>query len=160
MVLINTQRSNLIVRSALKEGLIPELSGYGGIAAEKKLTEGVRIDFLLTDHPVKPACWVEVKNATLLVEPGMVAFPDSMTARGVKQLKALTDRVARDCRVAVVYLIARQGCDRVRSAAEIDRHYAAAAENAYRLGVEFYALQVDIDTQSVAATGPGTVVWK
>jgi len=154
-ILINTQRTNSIVRKALERGLVPELAHYDRILSERRVCDGVRADFLLQDQSGRSSCWVEVKNATYLVSEKTVAFPDSVTARGVKQLSALSKEAHLGNRVAIVYLIARTGCDRVETAGDIDPAYAAAVVSARNAGVEFFALRTNLGPETAYVTGLG-----
>ena len=53
----------------------------------RRFGESTRFDFLLTRGLGK--CFVEVKSVTLVGEDRLSAFPDAVTARGVKHIRGL-----------------------------------------------------------------------
>lgn len=66
---------------------MPGLETYVTLAREQFVEDGFRVDFILSGP--NGECLVEVKSATI-VENGVARYPDSLTPRGVKQLKSLT----------------------------------------------------------------------
>jgi len=124
---VNTARPNHITAECIQAGAIPELTGYEHLKREVKYgTEGrSRIDILLSQHPTAPSCYVEVKNATMRVGEH-AAFPDAVTARGLKHLEEL-DQVARNGQRAVMFFfVGRNDCKRFRPAPEVDTAYTEA----------------------------------
>ena len=64
---IQSARANAIVKEGL--GNVPEVRGYGAVQSEVKYgAENSRIDLLLSEHPNKPDCYIEIKSVTLLDE--------------------------------------------------------------------------------------------
>ncbi|RAU22085.1 DNA/RNA nuclease SfsA [Paramagnetospirillum kuznetsovii] len=134
LVGVNTAHPNLIVAEAVRDGLIPELTGYDSIRREVKYGVNSRIDLLL-ESPSRPKCWVEVKNVHLK-RGDWAEFPDAVTVRGTKHLAELRDRVAAGERAVMVYLVQRADCVGFRPAADIDPTYANALAQSMRDGVE------------------------
>lgn len=134
LVGVNTAHPNLIVAEAVAEGRIAELTGYASLRREVKYGVNSRIDLLL-EAPVRPKCWVEVKNVHLR-RGDWAEFPDAVTARGTKHLAELTDRVRAGERAVMLYLVQRDDCAGFRPAADIDPVYAKALAQAVRDGVE------------------------
>src|SRR5690606_8516671 len=65
---VNTGRANVLVETAIKNGVIKELQGYSSLRREVIYgAEKSRVDFLLTEspHDSRP-CYVEVKSVTLM----------------------------------------------------------------------------------------------
>ena len=91
-IMVNTARPNRIVEEAIAEQRVAELSGYSGMRAEVRYGQNSRIDLLLS-HPGRADCYVEVKNVTMAAEPGVVAFPDSVSKRASKHMAELSDMV-------------------------------------------------------------------
>ena len=114
-VLINTQRANAIVESALKQQLILSCRAMAPFFRKKNTCDGVRVDFKLGRRLGCTTLLGRSKNTTLLVSEGITAFPDSVTTRGVKQLNALSSAALNGDNVAIIYLIGRTNCDRVRT---------------------------------------------
>ena len=74
---VNTHLANQLVQEGIETGTIVELQGYASLRREVRYgDEGSRIDLLL-QHAARPACYVEVKNVTLLRDAGVAAFPDA-----------------------------------------------------------------------------------
>lgn len=150
-ICVNTHRANALVEEALVQGLLPELSGFSELLREVPYgQENSRIDFLLKyrDRP----CYVEVKNATLYVGNGVVAFPDAVTTRGQKHLRELINMVEQGHRAALIYCVARTDARAVRAACEIDPQYSETLRQAKAVGVEVYALKIEINLPSMALT--------
>lgn len=106
LVAINTGNPNKLVEEAILDGTIAELKGYDTLRREVKYGVNSRIDILLSSAG-KADCYVEVKNVHLLREPGLIEFPDSVTARGAKHLEELGDMVEKGHRAVMVYLVQR-----------------------------------------------------
>lgn len=131
---INTHRPNKIVLDAIKQDLIPELTGYTKISTEVRYGEGSRIDILLESNE-SPACYVEIKNVTLLTE-NQVIFPDAVSQRGLKHLKELIKQKSTGNRAVMFYLINRPEGHEFRPAKEIDPQYSNTLKIAHEAGVE------------------------
>lgn len=161
LVLVNTARPNAIVAEALAAHEVPELAGHGRLRREVRYDENSRCDIVLDEYPDgRPAAYVEVKNVTLALGQGMGAFPDAVSARGVKHLGALTRVVQSGQRAVLAYLVSRGDITRVRPADEIDPKYGEAVRTAVAAGVEVIALGTQITTQGVTVSGRVPLVYR
>ena len=145
LVGVNTMHPNAIAEEAIAAGRIPELSGYRTIRREVKYGLNSRIDLLL-ESPDRPICYVEIKNVHL--RQGQDAcFPDSVTERGAKHLRELSERVKQGDRAVMLFLVQRADCVRFRPAGWIDPVYEAALRLAKAEGVETlcYACALSLD---------------
>ena len=143
-ICVNTHRANGLVEEALVDGHIPALAGFDELHREVRYgIENSRIDLLLIFGETR--CYVEVKNATLGVGEGVVAFPDAVTKRGQKHLRELMHMVEQGHRAVLIYCVARTDAESVRAAQEIDPGYAQTLREAKRAGVEVYALKIAIN---------------
>lgn len=155
---VDTGAANRVVREALVAGQVPGLP-FATLRAEVRYGTASRADFLLSGNgPDVPDTWIEVKSATLCRVPGLVEFPDCVTARGTRHLGDLTERARAGDRAVLLYLVQRTGCDRLAVAADIDPDYAAALQTARTAGVEVLALGTDITPCGIVATGPVPIV--
>lgn len=157
LVGVNTAHPNLIVADAVRDGLIPELSGYDSLRREVKYGVNSRIDLLL-ESDSRPKCWVEVKNVHLK-RGDWAEFPDAVTVRGTKHLAELRDRVKAGERAVMVYLVQRGDCIGFRPAADIDPTYAEALDQSMRDGVEAicYTCHLSLDGITLGDTLPISV---
>ena len=149
LVGINTSSPNGAVAAAIETGLVPALSGYASLRREIRYAENSRIDILLED-PKRPPCYVEVKNVHLMRETGLAEFPDSVTARGAKHLKALAQTVSQGARAVMVYFIQRGDAERFALAQDIDPAYARAFTEATAAGVEALAIASTVTLEGLA----------
>jgi sugar fermentation stimulation protein A len=157
LVGVNTAHPNPLVGAALAAGIIPELSGYASIRREVKYGKNSRVDFLLED-PMRPPCYVEVKNVHLMRTPGLAEFPDAKTERGAKHLEELGDAVAAGCRAVMLYLIQIGSASRFSLARDIDPKYAAAYDRARARGVEAIAWRCIIGCASIEIAAPVPII--
>ncbi len=158
MVGINTSHPNAIVADAITAGQIPELAGYPDIKREQKYGKNSRIDILLSGGG-KPPCYVEVKNVTLRrgFDGHPAEFPDSVTERGAKHLREMTDIVRAGGRAVMVYLVQRADCSRFTVCADIDPGYAAALKDATAAGVEAVCYGCTVTPDAITLAKPLTL---
>jgi sugar fermentation stimulation protein A len=156
LVGINTMHPNRLVEEALRAGLIAELAGYAEIRREVAYDQGCRIDFLLRADG-RPDCYVEVKNVHLRRAHG-AEFPDTVTARGARHLRALGRQVRAGARAVMVYVVQRTDCRDFRIAADIDPAYALAAGEATAGGVESLCRTCRLTVDEIRLAGPLPIV--
>lgn len=148
-IVVNTLRANQVAEAALNANLIPALASYNKLQREVRYgVEKSRIDFLLSEHVNKPACYIEVKSVTLS-DTANGYFPDAVTLRGQKHIRELIAMVNEGYRAALLFVVGHSGIQSVKPAAHIDPAYAQLCIEAKRFGVEFYALSVDISSTSL-----------
>jgi len=153
LVGINTNHPNAIVAEAIKQGRIPELTGYGSLRREVKYGKNSRIDILL-EQDGRPDCYVEIKNVHLMREAGFAEFPDSITARGKKHLNELAAYAQQGYRCIMFYLIQRTDAETFSLARDIDLDYALTFDKAMQSGVEAYAYSCTITPEGVDINAP------
>ncbi len=144
---INTMVPNRLVKLAVENNLIEELSGYDSVRAEVKTSEHTRLDLLLQSGEDEK-CYVEIKNCTL-VEDSVAMFPDAVTTRGQKHLQELEDLVASGHRGVIFYLIQRTDAIKFRPADAIDPVYGEKLRQAVKNGVEIVTRDVVITPEMI-----------
>ena len=147
LVAINTSNPNRLAEEAILSGQIPELAGYSTLKREVKYSENSRVDILLTDDN-RQTCFVEVKNCHLMRTLGLAEFPDSVTSRGAKHLKDLTNEVAAGNRAVMLYIIQMQA-NAFALAGDLDPAYTVAFVAARAAGVEAFAYTCCIGMQGI-----------
>lgn len=135
---VNTLTPNRLLRAAFTAGRLPWAAGYTNIRPEATRSDS-RLDALLTG-PGLPPLWVECKNVTL-VEDETAAFPDAVSIRGQKHLRALTDIVRSGERAALLFCVQRPDARCFGPADYIDPVYADLLDEALRAGVEAHPHQ-------------------
>ena len=148
LVGINTSNPNGAVAAAIRSGLIPSLQGYAELRREVRYADHCRIDILLED-PDRAPCYVEVKNVHLMRRAGLAEFPDSVTARGAKHLKALAQMAASGARAVMVYFVQRGDAENFTLAHDIDPNYALAFADAHAGGVEAIAVASEVTLEGL-----------
>ncbi len=137
---INTALANKLVVEAVKADVIKELAGYRALKTEKKYGANSRVDLFLSEG-ARDDCYVEIKNVTLLLEDGVVAFPDTVTERGNKHLHELIGVRREGYRAVLLYCVQRESARRVLPAERFDPEYTASLRTAVSKGLEVYAYQ-------------------
>jgi sugar fermentation stimulation protein A len=157
LVGINPLNPNRIVGEAIADSAIAELAGYSALRREVKYGRESRIDFLLEDD-ARGLCYVEVKNVHLMRAAGQAEFPDSVTTRGARHLRELSDMVAAGHRAVMLYLIQRADARTFSLAEDCDPAYAAAFRIAKAAGVEMVAYRCALSPDAITLTEPVPVL--
>ncbi len=160
LVGLNTALPNKIVQEAIREDLIPELVGYNNLKVEVKYGQRSRIDILL-QGPSLPDCYIEVKSVTLKrpeKKGNLSEFPDSVTVRGTKHLKALSDQIAVGHRAVMIYLVQREDCNEFSIAGDIDPDYEMAYKAARDTGVEMLCYGCSVTPEAINITRKLTIL--
>ena len=147
---VNTHRANQLVQEGIETGVIKELQGYESLRREVRYgEEGSRIDLLL-QHRARPACYIEVKNVTLLREVSVAAFPDAVSQRGSKHLRELIGMVQQGYRAVLLFCVQRADAEVMEPARDIDPVYADTLATAVQLGVEVIAYRARVSPSEIS----------
>ncbi len=147
LVGINTLTPNRLVKKCVENGIIKELCGYETVKPEVKTGEGTRLDLML-EKSAGQRCYIEIKNCTL-VENRVAMFPDAVTDRGRKHLKALAELSGQGHRAVIFFIIQRMDADTFSPAVHIDPVYARTLTETLACGVELVIKDTVIDTGKV-----------
>ena len=146
---INTFHPNRLAAEAIEAGIIKELRGYKAIRREVNVGSHTRLDLCLEGRAGR--CFVEVKNVTLCLG-GAAAFPDAVSERATKHLRALMRLKRRGDRAAVLFVIQRGDCAYFRPADEIDPEYGRSLRHAVKVGVEPLAYVARVTPKGIILT--------
>ena len=153
LVCVNTARANQIVWEGLQSGSVPPLSGYAELAREPSIPGGGRFDFLLSD-PDRGRCYVEVKSLTLGLDDGYGAFPDAVSDRALRHVRALIRcREERGERAVLFFCVMHTGVRRATTADAIQPAYGEAVREAMDSGVEVIAWGTAVGTEGIHLVG-------
>lgn len=152
-ICVNTLQANNVVKEALNENRLSELTGYTTVLSEVKYgEERSRIDFMLqADNKVN--CYIEVKSVTLS-EQGSGFFPDAVSLRGQKHLRELMNVVMHGERAVLLFAVLHSAITRVSPARHIDAKYAQLLCEAQECGVEILARRAELSALGVTLTSP------
>lgn len=131
----HTHRTNRVVEEALWEGSIAQLAGYQ-VTPEVRCGAS-RLDFGLERGSERVL--VEVKNVTLICEPGVACFPDAVTIRGQKHLQELLSVHLQGARAVIFFLVQRGEATAFTPADHIDPEYGRLLREVVAAGVEVLA---------------------
>jgi len=138
---------NALVKAALANKAIPELSSWSLIRAEYPVGRH-RFDFLLQRGPERML--LEVKSVTL-VENSVGLFPDAVTLRGRRHLDSLAELTqSGEYQGAVLFVAQRSDAAYITAASHIDPRFAAAFTAARRAGVQYYGLSCRVSVDRIA----------
>jgi sugar fermentation stimulation protein A len=145
---INTHKANALVAEALHNDVINELKGYQHIKREVRLCDdNSRIDFMLSGQGLAD-CFVEVKSVTLLQDK-QGYFPDAVTLRGHKHLRALSELTLQGKRAVLLFCVQHTGMQSVKIAEHIDPRYKHEVRQALHSGVEILAYSTNISLENI-----------
>ena len=144
---VNTHFANKIVHDGLSNNLINELKNNKTIKPEVFFNKETRFDFFVTKNNQK--IFVEVKNVTLFREKKIAEFPDSITSRGSKHLKALIDATKKGYEAYILFLIQVEGIKKFKIAKDIDKDYYNNYLLAKKAGVKFLAYSCKINSKEI-----------
>ncbi|USD32112.1 MULTISPECIES: DNA/RNA nuclease SfsA [Vibrio] len=150
-ICINTARANQLAVEAIESGVISELQGYEQLKTEVKYgNENSRIDILLKSQH-QPTCYIEVKSVTLLDEErhGQGYFPDTVTTRGQKHLRELTEMAQNGSRAVLLFTVLHSGIEKVSPAHHIDANYSQLLKNAQDQGVEVLCYKAELSNTEI-----------
>jgi sugar fermentation stimulation protein A len=147
LVGVNTHFANKIVYHGLSNNLIKELKNNDTIKSEIFFNKETRFDFLVEKNNQKT--FIEVKNVTLFRDQKIAEFPDSITSRGSKHLKALIDATKKDYKSYILFLVQIEGIDRFKIAKDIDKDYYDNYLLAKKSGVNFLAYRCKINSKEI-----------
>ena len=151
---VNTGRANRLVEEALEAGTLQALSGYESVRREAAIPdEKGRFDFELA-RPGDAGCFVEVKSMTLGRENGRGAFPDAVSERAARHVRALARQVQAGRRAVLLFCVQHTGIEVATLAEDIDPGYAEAVRKAVDEGVEVLAYGCEVDPAGIAITRP------
>lgn len=162
MACIHSAKANELVKEAIEEGIVSELTDYEHISTEVPYgEEGSRIDFLLEksgpgENPDK--CFVEVKSVTLHLGEGLGVFPDAVSDRGRKHLRELIAMVNEGHRAVLFFCVLHTGIERVAPADLIDKLYGDTFRAALACGVEVLVYCADITPSEMVLSRPLAVL--
>jgi sugar fermentation stimulation protein A len=147
LVSVDTTLPNRLIHEALKVRALDEFADWELERREATVGDS-RIDFVLRRGDERLA--LEVKSVTL-VEDGIALFPDAVTARGARHVRALA-RVAREdgWSAAILFVLQRPDAHRIEAAAGIDPVFAAALADAKRAGVRVLGRRCTVTLERLA----------
>ncbi|MCX5962682.1 MAG: DNA/RNA nuclease SfsA [Cyanobacteria bacterium] len=147
---VNTALPNKVVKAAIEQKVIAELSDYVSIRSEVPYgQEKSRIDLVLdtTDRPV----YIEVKNTTW-TNGTLALFPDTVTQRGQKHIRELVT-IIPEARAVMLYFINRGDCDRFSPGDDRDPKYGQLLREAVKSGLQVLPCRFDITPQGITYLG-------
>lgn len=153
---IHTHHANDWAHQALQAGLVKELGDITALKREVVVADG-RLDFLVNERT-----YVEVKSVHWRAWPSSTAiFPDGVTARGLKHLKALAELVEQGFDATVLFVLQRSDCDAVAPAWQIDPKFSQAFVDLPQKGVRCLAYACHTpDSGKVGLSHPVEILGK
>ena len=145
---VNTHFANKIALHGLSNNLVKEVANNDSIKPEVFFDKETRFDFLVEKNKQKK--FVEVKNVTLFREEKTAEFPDAITTRGSKHLKALIEALKVGYKSYLLFLIQIQGVESFKIAKDIDEEYYKNYLLAKKAGVIFLAYRCKMSSKSIS----------
>ena len=140
---VNTHRANRIVEHGLRNKLLKEFKNVKNIKPEFKYSNDTRFDFLCDKY------LLEVKNVTLNRSEDIAEFPDTITSRGTKHLKKLTESIRHGYKPYVLFLVQIQNISKFRIAKDIDSDYYKNFLEAKKKGLNFIAYRCKLNSKEI-----------
>lgn len=144
-VSIDSTLPNRFVEELLREKALPMFKDWH--LKRKEVPHGRhRFDFLLSKGSRE--LYLEVKSVTL-VEDGIAMFPDAVTERGTRHVKALAEIVRSGKRAAVLFVCQRSDVKLFRPLWERDLRFAQSMQKAEAAGVEVHVISANITPREI-----------
>lgn len=151
-ICVNTQRANAVVGEALQQQLCSALGQLTELTAEQRYGyDNRRIDWL-AKSTAGQQIFIEVKSVTL-ADGAQGYFPDTVSKRASEHLRSLITMVEEGHRAVVMYCVFHTAVQQVSAAEHCDQLYAQVAQLAKQKGVEFYALDCEINAHTIIPKG-------
>lgn len=150
---INTHRANQLVREALAQSVIKELSCYSTVRSEVNYGNS-RVDFVLGTQKDGHACYVEVKSVTYGLDGGLGIFPDAKSERARKHLCELMQIKKSGARAVLLFCVQHNGIEMVSPADNVDPEYGRLLRLAEAEGVELLAYKTVITRDHMVLKAP------
>jgi len=147
LVGVNTHFANKIAYHGLYNNLVKEVSHSDNIKPEVFFDKETRFDFLVEKK--KQKIFVEVKNVTLFRDKKIAEFPDSITSRGSKHLKALTEAIKQGYKSYLLFLVQIDNVEVFKIADDIDLEYYKNYLLAKKAGVNFLAYRCKMSSKEI-----------
>tara|TARA_B110000438_G_C15795170_1_gene642527 strand:+ start:727 stop:1428 length:702 start_codon:yes stop_codon:yes gene_type:complete len=144
---VNTHLTNKIVLHSLNKKKFKQFSENLIIKPETKFGDNTRLDFLIVENQKKS--FIEVKNVTLSRKKKLAEFPDSVTSRGAKHLKALISAKKKGYNAYILFVIQRDDCDNFSIAKDIDPEYYKLLTSALKKNVKILCYDCKFLTKSI-----------
>ncbi len=135
---VNTHITNKIFYEALKNNKVNFLRGKKEIIREFKYNKHTRFDFLVKFR--NSDYLIEVKNVTLSRKKNLAEFPDSVTSRGAKHIKELTEAAKKGYKVCLVFIAQREDCKKISIAKDLDPYYSKLLTYSLKKKLKSYLL--------------------
>ncbi|MDA7562429.1 DNA/RNA nuclease SfsA [Candidatus Pelagibacter sp.] len=144
---VNTHFANKITYHGLTNNLIKEISDNDTIKPEVFFDKETRFDFFIEKK--KQKIFLEVKNVTLFRDENIAEFPDAVTSRGSKHLKALIEAIKKGYKSYLLFLVQIQGVESFKISKDIDEEYFKNYLLAKKAGVNFLAYRCKINPNQI-----------
>jgi sugar fermentation stimulation protein A len=148
-VSVDARLPNELVEEALHAGRLAPFAGYQDVSREVVFGRS-RLDLLLEARG-RPACLIEVKSVTLVID-GLACFPDAVTLRGRRHLRELATATERGYRAAAVFVVQRGDAVGLRPHDESDPDFGRVLRDVASRGVEIYAHACRVEPGRVEIT--------
>lgn len=149
---VNTLLPNRIIKLALEKFLLP-LDSYSQIRFEVPYGKDLksRVDFLLSGEETERSIYVEVKSTTW-ASGRLALFPDTVTTRGQKHLRELSDQLPH-ARAVMLYFINRGDCTQFAPGDAADPIYGQLLREATQLGMEVLPCRFEVTPAGIRYLG-------
>jgi sugar fermentation stimulation protein A len=152
---INTNITNSLVKEFWYKGGFNFLKGYTNIYSEISYGQKSRVDFMFLDKKRKrPPCYLEVKNVHLNREENIAEFPDSVTERGRKHVRELTNFACRGFKVYILYVVQRDDCHYLKIADDLDNKYSDYFGKSYHMGLTPIIYACNLSVYDISLSEP------
>eukprot|EP01026_Neomeris_dumetosa_P035424 TRINITY_DN2838_c0_g2_i1.p2 TRINITY_DN2838_c0_g2~~TRINITY_DN2838_c0_g2_i1.p2 ORF type:complete len:266 (-),score=28.09 TRINITY_DN2838_c0_g2_i1:471-1268(-) len=144
---VHSALANKLAYQIISNGILQQIGSPQSVQKESKLSDS-RIDFLVEDE--KGEEWyIEVKSVTLARNTSegkkIALFPDTVSERAQKHMKALIDIRKKGFKSMCLYLVQRPDCVLFAPYKESDPTYAELAAQGQNEGVVLVAMDVSFD---------------
>lgn len=158
-IIVDAQFSNFLAETAIKAGLIHDLTGYRIVKKNFKPDKHSRVRLDFAAEKGSEVFYIEVKCVTHTID-SVALFPDAPTYRGRQHITELIMLLKRGFKSGLIFSVQRPDALIVKPNFEVDPGFAALLERAVLNGLKVFTIKSTFKPPKTIILESGEVQFK